>query len=78
MILKNLIEKVHYGFCQRGFSEKLWAAKRTYILIFSGRVYDDSLGKIILEKSIVDGHLSKLTLHAHETGRSKNTVHFLN
>ena len=43
--LETLIEKVHYGVCQRGFSEKLWVEKRTDILIFSGGVYDDSSGK---------------------------------
>lgn len=42
-----LIEKVHYGVCQRGFSEKLWVEKRIDILIFSGGLYDDSPGKKI-------------------------------
>ena len=46
--LDTLIEKVHYGVCQRRFSEKLWVEKRTDILIFSGGVYDDSSGKKIL------------------------------
>ena len=48
--LDTLIEKVHYGVCQRGFSEKLWIEKRTDFLIFSGGVYDDSPGKKILSK----------------------------
>ena len=50
--LETLIEKVHYGVCQRGFSEKLWVEKRTDILIFSGGVYDDSSGKKILSVQI--------------------------
>ena len=54
LTLKSFIEKNRYGFCQRRFIEKLWAEKRTYILIFSGCVYDDSLGKKILGISTVD------------------------
>ena len=48
--LGHIIEKVYYGFCQRGFSEKLWVAKRTYILIFSSSIYVDSVGKKILNQ----------------------------